>query len=103
MKEKSPTAHLLPNYDEYFVGFKDRSAIGEVAKHAGIKSDDPSFLANVIILNGQLVGGWRRTVKKNAVQIEYMLITDLTKTQIRAVDRAASQYGEFLQLPVEWI
>ena len=101
VKEKSPTAHLLPNYDEYFIGFKDRSAIGEVAKQAGIKSDDPSFLAHVIILDGQLVGGWKRTLKKHAVQIEYRLITDLTNTQLSAVDRAASQFGAFLQLRVE--
>ena len=101
MQEKSPTAHLLPNYDEYFIGFKDRSAIGEVAKQAGIKSEDPSFLAHVIILDGQLVGGWRRTVKKDSVQIEFLLITELTKAQKRAVDKAARQYGEFLGLPVE--
>ena len=101
VKEKSPTAHLLPNYDEYFIGFKDRSAIGEVAKQAGIKSEDPSFLAHVIILDGQLVGGWRRTLKKDAVQIKFLLITQLTKAQEQAVERAASQYGAFLGLPVE--
>jgi hypothetical protein len=103
VKEKSPTAHLLPNYDEYFIGFKDRSAIGKVAKQAGVKSDDPSFLANVIILDGQLVGGWKRTRKKNTVLVEFMLITDLTETQRNAVDKAVSQYGEFLQLRVERI
>jgi hypothetical protein len=101
VKEKSPTAHLLPNYDEYFIGFKDRSAIGEVAKQANIKANDPSFLAHVIILDGQVVGGWRRTLKKDAVQVEYTLITELTKPQETAVDQAASQYGEFLQLTVE--
>jgi len=101
VREKSPTAHLLPNYDEYFIGFKDRSAIGEIAKQAGIKANEPSFLAHVIILDGQLVGGWRRTIKKNAVLIEFRLITDLTKAQENAVHKAASQYGEFLQLPVE--
>lgn len=31
-KDKSLIAYLLPNYDEYFIGFKDRSAIGEVAQ-----------------------------------------------------------------------
>jgi hypothetical protein len=35
-QEKSPAAHLLPNYDEYFIGFKDRSAIGEVAANLGL-------------------------------------------------------------------
>ena len=100
-REKSPAAHLLPNYDEYFIGFKDRSAIGEVAKEAGIQSDDPSFIAHVIILDGQLVGGWRRTLKKEKVLLEYMLITQLTKAQMSAVDKAASRYGEFLGLSIE--
>jgi hypothetical protein len=103
VKEKSPTAHLLPNYDEYFIGFKDRSAIGEVVRQAGISGDDPSFLAHVIVLDGQLVGGWKRTLKKNAVQVEYTLVIKLTKAQERAVEEAASRYGEFLQLRVERI
>ena len=99
--EESPTAHLLPNYDEYFIGFKDRSAIGEVAKLVGIKANEPSFIAHVIILDGQLVGGWKRTLRKDAVQLEFKLITKLTKGQLRALDRAAGRYGDFLQLPVE--
>jgi hypothetical protein len=103
VKEKSPTAHLLPNYDEYFIGLKDRSAIGEVVRQAGIKSDDPSFLANVIVLDGQLVGGWKRTLKKNAVLLEFTLVVDLTKAQERAVTEAASRYAKFLQLPLEQI
>jgi hypothetical protein len=101
VKEKSPTAHLLPNYDEYFIGFKDRSAIGELAKQAGIRSDDPSFLAHVTILDGQLVGGWRRTLRKDAVQVQFLPITQLTPAQVRAVNQAAARYAEFLELPLE--
>jgi hypothetical protein len=94
---------LLPNYDEYFIGLKDRSAIGQVVRKAGIRSDDPSFLANVVVLNGQVVGGWKRTVKKNAVLLEFTLVVNLTKAQERAVAEAASRYAEFLQLPLERI
>jgi hypothetical protein len=101
VKENPPTAHWLPNYDEYFIGLKDRSAIGEVIRKAGVRGDDPSFLANVIILDGQLVGGWKRVLKKNTVLVEFTLVVDLTKAQKHAIDRAASEYGEFLQLSVE--
>jgi hypothetical protein len=101
--EESPTAHLLPNYDEYFIGFKDRSAIGELARLAGIKANEPAFLAHVIILDGQLVGGWKRTLRKGAVQLEFKLIADLTQGQQRAVEQAAGRYGEFVQLRVEWL
>jgi hypothetical protein len=100
-REISPTAHLLPNYDEYFIGFKDRSAIGDVAKRAGIKGDDPALIAHVIILDGQIVGGWRRTIKKDAVTIELNLITKLTKVEKRAVAEAANRYGRFLGLTTE--
>jgi hypothetical protein len=100
-KEKSPTAHLLPNYDEYFIGFKDRSAIGEVAKKAGIAADDPSFFAHIVILDGQVIGGWKRTIKKDAVSIKLMLITKLTDAESHAVTAAANRYGKFLGLPVE--
>jgi len=103
VKEKSPTAHLLPNYDEYFIGFKDRSAIGEVAKQAGIKGDDPSLIAHIIILDGQIVGGWRRTVTKNAILLERKLFTELTRGQQRALLQEADRYSEFLQLPVELV
>jgi len=99
--EISPTVHLLPNYDEYFIGFKDRSAIGNVAKQAGVKGDDPSVAAHIIILDGQIVGGWRRTFKKDIVLIELNLITKLTKAENQAIIAATEQHGRFLGLPVE--
>ena len=101
VREPSPTAHLLPNYDEYFIGFKDRSAIGRIARQAGIKADDPSLIAHIVILNGQIVGGWKRTVKKNAAVVELRLLTELTKKQYAAVIQAAERYGEFMGVAVE--
>jgi hypothetical protein len=101
VREKSPTAHLLPNYDEYFIGFKDRSAIGKIAQQAGVKGDDPTLIAHVIIMDGQIVGGWRRTIAKNAVILEYKLLTELTRSEERALAREIDRYSEFLQLPVE--
>ena len=99
-KKEIPTAYLLPNYDEYFIGFKDRSAIGEVANRAGIKGDDPSLFAHIIILDGQIVGGWKRTLKKDVVLVEVNPITKLTKAERRAIAEAAERYGQFLGLGV---
>jgi hypothetical protein len=101
VQEKSPTAHLLPNYDEYFIGFKDRSAIGAVIRPFERDANDPAFIAHIIIIDGQIVGGWRRTLKKQAVILELTLIPPLKKAQERAVAEAANRYGEFLQLPME--
>jgi len=92
---------LLPNYDEYFIGFEDRSAIGEEARRSNLPENSPALIAHIIILDGQIVGGWRRTLKKNAVVVEINLITNLTKTEKRAGVDAANRYGKFLDLPVE--
>lgn len=102
-RETNPVAYLLPNYDEYFIGFKDRSAISKAARESGIKGDDPAFLAHIIILDGQVIGGWRRTLKKDLVMVEISLITQLRRNEEKAVARAAEQLGEFLGLPVTFI
>lgn len=101
VREKSPTAHLLPNYDEYFIGFKDRSAIGKLVSPFRPEENSVALSAHIIIMNGQIVGGWRRTITKNAVSLERKLFTDLTRSQERALAQEADRYSEFLQLPVE--
>lgn len=100
-KIKSPAVHLLPNYDEYFIGFRDRSAIGDVAEGAGFKANDPAFIAHVIILDGQVVGGWKRTLNRDLVTVEVNSIVRLSEPQKRAIDAAAERFGKFLGLPVK--
>lgn len=97
------SAYLLPNYDEFFIGFKDRSAIGKVVENAGIRKDDAALLSNIVILNGQVVGGWKRTLKQDSVLVEASLLTRLTVQQEKALLRAAENLGSFLQLPVSFM
>ena len=98
--ENTSTAFLLPNYDEFVVGFKDRSAIGRAAEQAGIKRNDAALLANVILINGQIVGGWKRILKKDRVRLEVSLLVKLASTELQALADAAEQLGRFLGLPI---
>lgn len=102
-KVKSPKIYLLPNYDEYFIGFKDRSAIGDAITGLGIKSEDAtaSLLVHIIFLDGQVVGGWKRTLEKKQVVVELSLITKLSKPEMQAVHKEAEKFGKFLELPVK--
>ena len=100
-RAKSPKAYLLPNYDEYFIGFKDRSAIGEVIKRSKLDANDPAFIAHVIVVNGQIVGGWKRTLNRDSVLVKLNLLANLTEAETRAVAEAAERYGKFLGLPVQ--
>ena len=100
VKLKSPIAHLLPNYDEYFIGFKDRSAISQAVRESEIDQSDPAFLAHIIILDGQVIGGWKRTLKKDEALIEATLLTRISQDEKLAVHKAAELFGTFVQLPI---
>ena len=102
-KETSPQAFLLPNYDEYFIGLKDRSAIGELARKANIPEYESALIGHVIVLHGQIVGGWKRTLGKKEVLVETSLITKLGKAEKGLIAEAAERFGRFLELPVSLI
>lgn len=97
----SPTAHLLPNYDEYFIGYKDRSAIAQRLGHAKAVTGGNALLAHVVVVDGQLVGGWKRIVEKKAVVVELELMAQLTAAEKGRVTAAARRFGDFLALPLK--
>ena len=97
----SPAAYLLPNYDEYFIGFKDRSAIGQRLRSSGLVSGGDAHIAHVVIIDGQLVGGWKRALENEMLVVQINLLTRLTKGEQRAVASATKAYGKFLGAPVE--
>jgi len=99
-REKSPVAYLLPNFDEFVVGFKDRTAIIKDVLQAGIERNDEALLANVVCLDGQVIGGWKRTLEKEKVQVEVSLIRKLSSLEEQAIVDAAERFGKFLGLPV---
>ena len=99
-KDCSPCAYLLPNFDEYVVGYTDRSAIFD-ASHIHKLDARGSILANhMIVVDGRVAGVWKRTLRKNAVEIELSPFIPLTEVENRAVAMAAHKYGAFLDLPV---
>ena len=95
------TAHLLPAFDEYLLGYKDRSAVLH-SKHADkvVPGGNGMFLP-MMVLNGKVVGTWKRKLKKQTVKIEYAPFTKLKKADTAAFESAAQCYGEFLGLGVE--
>lgn len=97
----SPTAHLLPNYDEYFIGFRNRSAIGQRLRDLHVDTSGDAFLAHLVFVDGQVVGGWKRTVDKGAVTVRLTLRSPLTKAEQKRIAAAARRFGEFLGATVE--
>jgi len=87
-------AHLLPTYDEYLIGYKDRDAAGPSKSS---KKDALNFVfRSPIVIGGAIVGSWRRSVRKDTVEVKLDLLRRLSEAEKRAVVEAANRYGEFL-------
>lgn len=99
-KDLSQTAYLLPYFDEYTVGYTDRSAVFDASHMDKLDSRDNNLLSNTIVLGGQVIGTWKRTLKKDAVVITPNLFTPLNKAETRAFAAAANRYSAFLGLSV---
>lgn len=100
IEQTSPSVYLLPNYDEYMVGYQDRGAIFDASLVSKLDSRANSLLGNTIVVNGQIVGIWKRTLKAREVNIDLNLFLPLNPELLSNVHAAAHRYGEFVKLPV---
>jgi hypothetical protein len=93
---RGPVAHLLPNYDEYFIGHKDRSAIGHRLRRDRVRWPEGSSFGNVIALDGQLVGSWTRVLTRKGIAIDVRFVVRPKPKERQAIARAAAEYARFL-------
>jgi hypothetical protein len=87
--------HLLPNYDEYFIGFKDRSSIG---KRAGTKpvTGGKALINHILTVEGQIVGGWKRVQRGKGMVIDLALLVPLKRAERVQLDKARARFEAFL-------
>lgn len=91
---KSPKTFLLPNYDEYIVSYKDRSA---AIREKDISKADPrgTIFNYTFVINGKIEGLWERKAGAKSISIEFTPFRPLSKTSILALKVAAKRYAKF--------
>lgn len=94
-EDQLPKANLLPSFDEYIVAYRDRSAALDPA-HTKLHNSGNGVFNPTMILNGRVVGVWKRAVKKGRVVLTLSPFGKLKQTETRAFAPAAKRYGEFL-------
>jgi len=96
-RDPSPTAYLLPAFDEYFLGYKTRNAILDPKYDKQAVSSNGIFRP-MIVIDGQVAGTWKRTLKKGSVIIEPSAFNPFTEAENQSLLEAANRYGAFLGL-----
>lgn len=99
-KNSSRDIHLLPAYDEYLVGYKERETIFDKAHLVKLGARANILFHPTFIINGQIAGTWGRLLKKDKVVITLKPFFHLNEAQNKAMHKAAERYGNFLNLPI---
>ncbi len=95
-------AHLLPNYDEDTVGYRDRSALVPTDGRFDLSLlTFGSILSNVVTIDGVVRGAWRRSSARGGGLVELRLSERLAAREAAAVAEAARCLGRFLGRPVK--
>lgn len=97
--EVAPRAYLLPTYDEYLLSYRDRGAALNPHYAERWRSVEGGFFSSLVI-DGQVVGIWKRTIKKSAVHLELNLFRALNDAETAAFESETKRFGEFHALPV---
>lgn len=95
----APAGFLLPGFDEFLLGYKDRNAVLDPRHAQKVVPGDNGMFSPTVVLDGRVAGTWRRTLKKGAVTITVNPFKRLKKIEMRAITLAADRYLRFLGLP----
>ncbi|MHB8460256.1 MAG: DNA glycosylase AlkZ-like family protein, partial [Candidatus Limnocylindrales bacterium] len=89
--------HLLPNYDEFLVAYRDRTASLDAARSVDLAAFPlGSILAPVIIVDGQVWGSWKRRSQGSHVLVELGPHDAFSTTVRSSLDHAARNRARFL-------
>lgn len=101
-KVSEESVFVLPAFDEFLVGYTDRTdtLAQEISKEC--ISVNGIFKAT-IVLGGQVVGIWKRTIKPKQVLVELKLLYSLNDDLKESIKLALKPYGEYLGREVLWV
>ena len=96
----APCVHLLPGFDEYLLGYADRSAALAPAHGRAVVPGGNGMFLPTIVADGEVVGTWRRIVNAREIVVDTMPFGPLPGPFRVGLIEAARAYGAFLGMPV---
>ncbi len=87
---------VLPGFDEYLLGYKDRSLmLADEHRPAIIPGNNGMFQATVV-RDGRVIGTWKRTLATTKVRIDVRPLVPLGTADRRRIEQAFQRYAGFL-------
>jgi winged helix DNA-binding protein len=101
--KSQPTLRLLPEYDAYVMGFRERDQLvpedvrTQVATHGRGRYEGPAGV-RFLMINGIAAGLWERKKRGKRIELSVTPGQKLTRAERAALDTEAERIGAFLGL-----
>ncbi|SFE60801.1 Winged helix DNA-binding domain-containing protein [Paenibacillus algorifonticola] len=96
---KASAVYLLPGFDEYILGYKERGAVLKPEIAPRIVPGNNGVFLPMVVVNGQVVGTWKRTVKKKGIDVVIHPFERLDGFE-EEIEQRAEACAKFMELPL---
>lgn len=87
---------LMPDYDEYGISYKDRSALFKTERPAVRKQGASSPYSHMFVVNGVIAGTWKSLEKNKKCSVETVSFKRLEAEERQALKKAVQRYCLFV-------
>ena len=87
---------LMPDYDEYGMGYKNRDAIILPETKPELKEAVNAGNYHMIVIEGMIAGTWKKVVKGKNISVESFPFFELNGLQQEALKKAEERFTEFV-------
>jgi len=93
---EAPDAFVLPPFDEFLVGYRERSAALDPHYNTLVVPGGNGIFNPIVVIGGRVVGTWKRAFKRDSVVMTFSPFAAFSETQASAITAAAERYGRFV-------
>ncbi|HSJ56089.1 MAG TPA: crosslink repair DNA glycosylase YcaQ family protein, partial [Anaerolineae bacterium] len=94
------SACLLPRFDEYLLGYKERAAVLDPV-HAKRVNAGGGMPKPTVMVDGEIVGTWGYEEKRDVLAVSVEAFRALTAGQREQMERGAGRLAEYAGVPVD--
>jgi hypothetical protein len=95
-KSKALQLSLLSWFDEYIIGYKDRSAAFDPSTEKFVEKPKNGLYTPIILVNGKIAGNWKRSFVKNEIHVDTKPFREFSDKENNELDKALKKYKAFL-------
>ena len=93
-----PLVRLLPYFDSYLLGHKDRQHLISLSHHPKIYRAQ-GWIAPVVLVDGRAAGVWEHARETNRLQVKVTKFEPFSRQIIAAIGEETQDLGRFLGIP----